>query len=925
MRKVQDDDLVMGLVDRALSEPLEKREAFVRGACGGDTELCDQVWDYVQSEQRMDGFLQRPLWESLPWRPPYPASAEHPFQSGELPDDPFGPVRGLAAEREHPLEAGQILQNRFHIVREVGHGGMGVVYEAVDAKVDHRRVAIKCARAGFRERLSPEVRHASEISHPNVCKTYDVHTADTGRGEIDFITMEFIDGQTLGDRLGEGPVPKGEAEKIAKQLCAGLAEAHRRQVIHGDLKSTNVLLAQGPDGVRAVITDFGLARDWQPQAAFQSGEAGGALDYMAPELFQLARPSAASDIYALGVILHELATGRKPFDTGTHWEERARRRPAPLQHRWRRIVQWCLEPDPARRCHSVAEVAQALGPSRWIRWWGMAAAAVAVAGLAGAIAYRSAASERETIRLAVLPFEADAGSKLLSDGLLQDTADRLKRVKPPAGAMPGWFDTHSRAKLTIIPIGDAEKNHVDEPKKAAQMLGATHVLTGGLHWEKGRVSIRARLSDARSGLPLNEEWQEEYAANELGKLPVALAGMVTGTLHLTPQAAPVTVNRAAYADFTEGVALLRRDTGVDAAIPLLQRAVAADPDSPLTHARLAEAEAMKYSLTKNTSWLEQAKNSLQEARRRNPDLAVVRLVSGTIDESEGFHDRAESDLRRGLEIEPLNGDVWRRLGGVYVADKRFAEALWALRKAIEAQPDYFKNYQALCSLYVQQANYKEAVLQCRKVVQLAPDLSDAHRVLGIAYFHSEQYAECESELNRALELDRKSSTALGSLAVVLFYQSRFADAIPLFRRAIEAGPATIVLYLDLGTSLQMIGRTSEAREAYRKGVAQAEKELETDPGDASARSALALMCARLGQRGRAESEARQAGRLAGSNVEVAKLLVRTYEVLGERGRAFEIVQSMPGDALRNLNNSPDLADLRGDSRFKQLMASHHIQ
>ncbi len=162
--------------------------------------------------------------------------------------------------------------------------------------------------------------------------------------------MEFIEGQTLGDRLREGPVPKGEAEIIANQLCAGLAEAHRSQVIHGDLKSNNVLLDRGPDGVRAVITDFGLARHWLPQAAIQSGEAGGALDYMAPELFRGARPSAASDIFALGVILHELATSRKPFDSETRWEERLTRRPAPLQHRWRRIVGRCLEPDPACRC-----------------------------------------------------------------------------------------------------------------------------------------------------------------------------------------------------------------------------------------------------------------------------------------------------------------------------------------------------------------------------------------------------------------------------------------------------------------------------------------------------------------------------------------------------------------------------------------------
>jgi hypothetical protein len=243
MRQAQDDDLVMSLVDRALSQEPEEREAYVRGACASDAELFDQVWDYVQSEGRMNGFLQHPISDDFQLSAPDSVSSDHEFQTGELPAGPFLIARQVAGlDGEHPLEAGQVLEDRFHIVREVGYGGMGVVYEALDVRLG-RHIAIKCARAGFRQRLSPEVRHASEISHPNVCKMYEIHTADTSRGEIDFITMEFIEGQTLGERLRKGPVPKDEAEIIANQLCAGLAEAHL-QVIHGDLKSNNVLLGR---------------------------------------------------------------------------------------------------------------------------------------------------------------------------------------------------------------------------------------------------------------------------------------------------------------------------------------------------------------------------------------------------------------------------------------------------------------------------------------------------------------------------------------------------------------------------------------------------------------------------------------------------------------------------------------------------------
>ncbi len=158
------------------------------------------------------------------------------------------------------LQPGELLADRFRIVREVAQGGMGIVYEAQDERLG-RRIALKCAKSGFHKRLPPEVRHASEISHPNVCKIFEIHTASTSGGEIDFLTMEFLDGETLAARLSRGRLPEAEARAIARQICAGLAEAHRNRVVHGDLKSNNVILTEDADGgVRAVITDFGLAR-----------------------------------------------------------------------------------------------------------------------------------------------------------------------------------------------------------------------------------------------------------------------------------------------------------------------------------------------------------------------------------------------------------------------------------------------------------------------------------------------------------------------------------------------------------------------------------------------------------------------------------------------------------------------------------------
>ncbi|MCX6621570.1 MAG: serine/threonine-protein kinase, partial [Acidobacteria bacterium] len=159
-----------------------------------------------------------------------------------------------------PLAPGQLLAERFRVVRRIAQGGMGVVYEAFDEKLG-RRIALKCARDGHHRNLFSEVRLATEVSHPNICKIHEIHSAQTPQGPLEFFTMEFLEGPSLYSRLEEGGLQRKEVDAIARDLCAGLAEAHRHQIIHGDLKTANVILTNKPDGTpRAVITDFGLAR-----------------------------------------------------------------------------------------------------------------------------------------------------------------------------------------------------------------------------------------------------------------------------------------------------------------------------------------------------------------------------------------------------------------------------------------------------------------------------------------------------------------------------------------------------------------------------------------------------------------------------------------------------------------------------------------
>jgi serine/threonine protein kinase len=334
-------DPVIAILQEALQQQPEEREAYVRSACDGDHELYRKLADALQWEERMGNFLLEPLVDFT--------LLVRPFEPGQTTGD-----------------------GRFEILREIGEGGMGLVYEAFDRKLQ-QNIAIKAAKPGFQRLLSPELKAALKVRHQNICLVKEIHTAQTDYGEVDFLAMELLEGETLSAHLAKaGRLPHEEALGIACQVCAGLAEAHRSGIIHRDLKSGNVILCKNEDGGRrAVITDFGLAGG----TAVTSGEVAGTPAYMAPELWRGEPPSKASDVYALGVLLYEMVAGRRPHqadessdDLGTtcplltsfteeQWQHRAYTEPPEppsrfvkhLDPRWDRAIMRCIQSSPSER------------------------------------------------------------------------------------------------------------------------------------------------------------------------------------------------------------------------------------------------------------------------------------------------------------------------------------------------------------------------------------------------------------------------------------------------------------------------------------------------------------------------------------------------------------------------------------------------
>jgi serine/threonine-protein kinase len=865
------DDLVMSAAALALASPVENREAYIHGACGGDPELIRQVRDYLDWEERMDGFLEESLF----------AHDEPPFQVGDLAD------------------------GRFDILRDAGQGGMGWVYEGWDKQLNCR-VAIKCSKAGFHKRLPPEVLHAREIAHRNVCKVFDIHTAQTRHREIEFISMEFLEGETLAARLARGRLSRKEALALARQICAGLAEAHRKGVVHGDVKSNNVILTKDVDGhERAVITDFGLART--PGTAGIRGTAqsmaGGAMDYIAPEVWNGGKATRASDVYGLGVILCELFAGHRPFGPDARIEQRFEGKPPAMQTKWDRVLARCLEPDPSRRFQSASEVVEAIEPQAWPRH--AAAAAAVLLAAVGSIEINRYLS-KEPVRLALEPIEASSADLTGFAGkLTRDVAAQLAKIKGG-----------DRVRLSLIP-----------PEKARAARNASNVLHVSLSRQGGKLFVHAQLTDARSKGRIRD-WTPAYAPAEERYIPIALAGVVTEALKLPPLQVHQ-VNAAARKDYWDGVWYTRQNSTLDQALLSLRRAVQEDPDSPLTWAALAEAEWFQYRALIDETRLRRVRDSLRQAEERNPDVPAAHRVEGYLHWISGFYEKATPELERAITLQPGNSLAYIWLGKTYEGNGQLDQALAAYQKARDAEPNYFRPYQDLGAYYLQHADFSQGARYHKRAVELAPDEPNLHSNLAAAYMQLVQFKAAERELRRSIEL-RETPAADFDLGHTLMYEGDNPGAIHSFENALkfDSPPpgGKSLIYIYSGIAYRRLKQFDKAKDANLRGRDAAGREIAQNPRDGFVAASLGYFYAALGDRRASEYEITRAQGLSPDDAGLRWRAVLTYEELYRifkdqslRDETLKILRRSTAEELQNFNLWPDMSDLQKDRRFLELL------
>ena len=786
---------------------------------------------------------------------------------------------------------------------------MGVVYEAFDEKLG-RRIALKCGKPGHGYRLSPEVRLATEVSHPNVCKIHEIHTEETPDGPMDFITMEFIEGETLSARIRrEGRLPEKTARSIALQICAGLAEAHKRRVIHGDLKSSNVILAGGAQGeVRAVIADFGLAR-----ALDGSPVSGGSPGYMAPEVRRGDSTSVTADIYALGVILHEMTCGFRPdqravvaattiaqaADTAVEAPERGERLLRPdddplprLATKLDPVIRRCLQPDPAKRYQRVEEVAKALGPSKTRRAL-LAAGAVAILVAATAVTtYFRSIAPVETIKLRIDAIQAPTELNAQAAGITAGASQRIASLRS--------------SEKTALAV-------------ASSIGRATHRLSGRIEDQKGLLKLQIQIQDLKSSAVLRQ-WSGEYRPEELRYAPVAVTGWVSATFHLPALPEYSSVNAAASQIYSAALPLLRRDPNIDEAAAAMERAAALDPDSALPHAGIAEVLRRKYFLTDDNTWLAKAQKELMRAEIRNPDSAEVHRIAGMIEWDANRRDEAIVRMRRATEFPSTNSDAFRRLGALYQNAGQYGEALQNYQKAAEIEPKFYRVHQDLGALYFTQANYPEAARAFQTAVQLAPDVPRLYAMLAESYIDQGKFQEAEAQLRESLRRGLPDPPNF-ELAHVLMYQRRDREAIGYLMKAATADLKSYLPWMYLGLARRNTGDVIESKRAFQKGMDLAQESVVRIPGSGNERAVLGYLAAQCGDKSRAEAEVAQALQLSPGHSNVIWMSALTYEVLRERERALEALHAAPRGLLEDMQRWPEAESLAADPRFKALLST----
>jgi serine/threonine protein kinase/tetratricopeptide (TPR) repeat protein len=676
--------------------------------------------------------------------------------------------------------------SRYLILEKIGAGGMGVVYRAHDERLD-RDVALKVLPPGIfsdeaaRKRFRKEALALSKLNHPSIAT---IHDFDSHAG-IDFLVMEYITGTTLSHKLSGESLAEKDIAALGVQIASALEEAHERGIVHRDLKPSNILVT--PKN-QVKILDFGLAVLLKPNDAADvtlsdSDVTGisGTLQYMAPEQL-LGKPAdLRSDIYAVGTILFEMSTGRRPFDerlsTALSNDIIYKQPPRPatlrqsLSPRFEEIILKCLEKEPDNRYQSAKELAIDLrrlsspttgivspveAPRRKIpRWQIILAAAIAVMAVGGLALghYHLFGGRGEAIdSLAILPFEnagANPDAEYLSDGLTESLINSISQL--------------SNLKVIARSSVFRYKGKTVDPRVVGRELSARAILTGRVVQRGDDLSISTELVDTRDDRHI---WGQQYNVKLTDLLAIQenISKEITANLRsrlggkeeqITPK--QYTSNPDAFQLYLKGRFYADQATtaGVQRGVEYFHQAIEKDPHYALAYVGIADAYFLLSSqFLSPREAMPKVKEAATKALQLDESLAEAHTMLAMVNAFYEYNfPSAAVEFKRGVELDPGSASAHQWRGYFLIAMGQQQEALDELTKARELDPlsDTVSLLLSVSFLFSRQ--YDQSIQQSRKMIEAEPDFWWGHFLLGWAEVETGKYDEAIQSLDRATQLD----------------------------------------------------------------------------------------------------------------------------------------------------------------------------
>jgi serine/threonine protein kinase/tetratricopeptide (TPR) repeat protein len=860
------------------------------------------------------------------------------------------------------LEPGKLLGGRYEILRLLGEGGMGSVYQARDVELD-RLVALKVIRADLAgnpamlQRFKQELILASQVTHKNVVRIYDLGEAEG----IRFITMEFVDGEDLRTLLKQQlKFTPEESVATLEQVGRALQAAHAVGVIHRDLKPQNIMRDSAG---RIVVMDFGLARSVDSAGMTQTGALVGTMEYMSPEQAMGTTLDQRSDIFAAGLIFYELLTGQMPYKAESalaslmkRTSERvlpASQLDASVPQRLSAIVNRCLERDPNQRYSTAADLVHDLEtwhadpslksvakspasvsaprsvqinlalPSQRGWLWGVAAVFALLAGFFALPTTRhwvfpAAQSTQEAISgipplaggkfVAILPLRllgSDQTLRYVADGLAEALSTKLFQVQ----------------EVHVSPASAVEKAFGKEQNvaKLAQALGANLLLQGSVQGATDHFRVTLELLDVGGE---KRVWSQEFdsAEKDLLTLEDNIYGNLISALALKPSSEEFARGTSHPTDDIDAYDLYLRGRNamrgwqdvknVDSAIDYYGQALKKDPRFSAAYAGMSDAYLRMYKTKKESLWAQKAVQAAQQAVSLNQNLAEAHFALASAYSATGKAPEAVAEVQRALEIAPNSDEGYRRLGDAYRALGRKAEAIQAYQKATAINPYYWANHNALGSALRHFGELDGALNAFRRVTELEPDNAAGYENMGVVLSAQGKYNESVQAYEKAIQLQPYYGT-YSNLGTSFFFLKRYNEAASMFAKAVEMNPNDAITTGNLADAQRWSEHQEESKATYDKAIALAYKELQVNPKNASILGYLALYYGKKGDTAQALETIHRARSIDSSAVELIYDEATVQQLAGREDAALKSLR----EAFQK-GQSPD--DVRSDPEFHAL-------